>query len=289
MTFFDPETGMMPIRPISPVAGYIGGKRVLAKTLVPMINAIPHELYAEAFLGMGGVFFRRDRRPKTEAINDYSRDVATFFRILQNHYQAFLDMLKWQVASRAEFERLVGMDPERLTDLQRAARFLYLQRMSFGGKVAGRTFGISTTDPAKFDLTRLVPLLEAAHARLAGVYIECQPWRAFIDRWDRPYALFFLDPPYYGVEDYYGPLFGREEFEALSERLRTLQGRFILTLNDLPEVRRIFGWAEIEAVSFNYTCSGKPTTGREVIITGGPKLRKIEENARILTSREGPE
>jgi DNA adenine methylase len=260
-----------PVRPISPVAGYIGGKRVLAKTLVPMISAIPHELYAEPFVGMGGVFFRRDRRPKVEAVNDYSRDVSTFFRVLQNHYQAFLDMLKWQVASRAEFERLLGMDPERMTDLQRSARFLYLQRMSFGGKVAGRTMGISTTDPAKFDITRLVPLLEAAHARLAGVYIECLPWRSFIDRWDRPYALFFIDPPYYGVEDYYGPLFGRDEFELLSECLRTLQGRFILTLNDHPEVRRIFAWASIEAVSFNYTCSGRPTTGREVIITGGDR------------------
>ena len=256
-----------PVRPISTVAGYIGGKRVLAKTLVPMINAIPHELYAEPFLGMGGVFFRRDRRPKVEAVNDFSKDVATFFRILQNHYQAFLDMLKWQVASRAEFERLLGMDADRLTDLQRAARFLYLQRMSFGGKVSGRTMGISTTDPAKFDITRLVPLLEAAHARLAGVYIECLPWQAFIDRWDRPYALFFLDPPYYGVEGYYGAPFAREEFEQISERLTRLQGRFILTLNDHPEVRRIFSWAAIEAVSFNYSCSGKPTTGREVIIT----------------------
>ncbi|MBN8533825.1 MAG: DNA adenine methylase [Rhizobiales bacterium] len=254
------------VRPISPVAGYIGGKRVLAKTLVPMINTIPHDLYAEPFMGMGGVFFRRDRRPKVEAVNDLNRDVATFFRVLQNHYQAFLDMLKWQVASRAEFERLVGMDAERLTDLQRAARFLCLQRMSFGGKVSGRTMGISTTDPAKFDLTRLVPLLEAAHARLGGVYIECLTWQAFIDRWDRPYALFFIDPPYYGVEDYYEAAFSRSEFEQLSERLTRLQGRFILTLNDHPEVRRIFAWASIEAVEFNYSCSGKPTTGREVII-----------------------
>lgn len=255
------------VRPISPVAGYIGGKRILSKRLVPMINAIPHSLYCEPFMGMGGVFFRRDQRPKTEAVNDYSKDVATFFRILQNHYEAFLDMLKWQVASRAEFERLVGMDPERLTDLQRAARFLYLQRMSFGGKVAGRTMGISTTDPAKFDISRLRPLLEAAHDRLNGVYIECLPWQGFIDRWDRPYALFFLDPPYYGVEDYYAAPFDRSEFEALSTRLKAIEGRFILTLNDHPEVRRIFDWASIEAVSFNYSCSGKSTTGKEVIIT----------------------
>lgn len=261
---------MIPVRPISPAAGYIGGKRALAKMLVPMIAEAPHALYAEPFMGMGGVFFRRDRRPDVEAVNDYSRDVATFFRVLQNHYQAFLDMLKWQLASRAEFERLMGMDPERLTDLQRAARFLYLQRMSFGGKVAGRTFGISTASPAKFDMTKLVPVLEAAHERLAGVYIECLRWQEFIRRWDRPTTLFFVDPPYFGVEDYYGKgQFARSEFEEMGTILRTVQGRFILTLNDVPQVREIFSWATIRPVRLNYTASGKATEAREVIITGG--------------------
>ena len=267
MTIHDINSGFTPIRPISPVAGYIGGKRILAKRLVPMINAIPHTLYAEPLMGMGGVFFRRDQRPKVEVVNDFNRDVATFFRILQNHYEAFLDMLKWQVASRAEFERLLGMDADRLTDLQRSARFLYLQRMSFGGKVSGRAMGISTTDPAKFDITRLRPLLEAVHDRLNGVYIECLPWQSVIERWDRPYALFFLDPPYYGVEHYYEAPFARSEFEDLSARLKRLQGQFILTLNDHPEVRRIFEWASIEAVEFSYSCGGKPTKGKEVIIT----------------------
>lgn len=266
MTFQTIPPALSPIRPIPTVAGYIGGKRALAKVLGPMINATPHELYCEPFVGMGGVFFRRDRRPKAEAINDKSRDVATFFRILQRHYQAFLDMLKWQVTSRAEFERLMAVDPDTLTDLERAARFLYLQRLSFGGKVADRSFGMSTTSPAKFDLTKLVPTLEAAHERLAGVVVDSLGWRAFIERWDRPYALFFIDPPYYGVEGYYGPLFGREEFEEMSGVLKGLQGRFIMTLNDHPEVRRIFGWAEIEAVELTYSCSGKATVGREVII-----------------------
>lgn len=94
---------------------------------------------------------------------------------------------------------------DSLTDLERAARFLYLQRLGFGGKVAGRSFGIAATSPARFDMTKLVPVLEAAHARLSGVYIECLPWQGFIERWDRPFALFFVDPPYYGSEDYYGP------------------------------------------------------------------------------------
>ncbi len=222
-------------------------------------------------MGMGGVFFRRDQRPAAEAINDKSKDVATFFRILQRHYQAFLDMLKWQLTSRADFERLMKVDPDTLTDLERAARFLYLQKLSFGGKVAGRTFGISTTDPAKFNITKLVPLIEAAHERLASVHIECLPWQGFIERWDRPYALFFLDPPYYGVEGYYGPIFERGEFEELSAVLKGLQGQFIMTLNDVPEVREIFGWASIEPVTLNYTASGKATIAREVIISSEPR------------------
>jgi DNA adenine methylase len=258
-----------PTRPISTIAGYVGGKRLLAKTLVPMIAETPHEIYCEPFLGMGGVFFRRTARPKVEAANDRSKDVSTFFRVLQRHYQALLDMLKWQIASRADYERLLATDPDTLTDLERSARFLYLQKMSFGGKVDGRVFGISTSSPAKFDITKLVPLLEAAHERLNGVYIECLPWQKFIDRWDRPGTLFFVDPPYWGVEDYYGKdAFARAEFEELAARLQTIQGRFIMTLNDVPEVRRLFNWAKVEPVTLNYSTSGKPTVGKELIITG---------------------
>ena len=129
-------------------------------------------------------------------------------------------------------------------------------------------FGIDPRAPAKFDTNRIAPLLEAAHERLAGVYIERLPWQTFIDRWDRPFSLFFVDPPYWGSEGYYGAeLFSRDQFEALSERLKRLNGTFILTLNDRPEVRKLFAWAHVEPVRLTYSCSGKPTEGRELIIT----------------------
>ena len=117
---------------------------------------------------MGGIFLRRPWRSKVEVINDISGDVTTLFRVLQRHYVAFMDMLKWQLTSRAEFERLNASNPETLTDLERAARFLYLQRTAFGGKVVGRTFGTSTTSPARFDITKLGSMLEEVHERLAG-------------------------------------------------------------------------------------------------------------------------
>lgn len=243
---------MEAVRPVSPLAGYVGGKRQLARTIIERIGRVEHALYAEPFVGMGGVFLRRPARPKVEAINDYSRDVAIFFRILQRHHQAFLDMLKWQVSSRAEFERLNAQDPETLTDLERAARFLYLQRLSFGGKVSSRTFGIDTNTGARFDITRLVPLLEAAHERLAGVWIDCLPWAEFIRRWDRP-----------------GTLFVRDEFVAIAGALQGLQGRFILSINDVPEIREIFSWADVDEVALSYVAGGggNAKAARELIIT----------------------
>jgi hypothetical protein len=114
--------------------------------------------YAEAFVGMGGVFFRRRSRPRSEVINDRNGDVANLFRILQRHYPQFMDTLRFQITSRREFERLKASDPATLTDLERAGRFLYLQRLAFGGKVAGQNFGVDPRSSAGFNLTTLAPL-----------------------------------------------------------------------------------------------------------------------------------
>ena len=266
-----------PVRPVSPVAGYVGGKRQLAARVITRIEQIPHRCYAEPFIGMGGLFFRRRFAAKAEAINDRSRDVATFFRILQRHFVAFTDMLKWQIASRAEFERLMATDPETLTDLERAARFLYLQRLSFGGKVVARTFGTDTHGPARFNVQRLVPLLEAAHERLGGVWIECLPWQNFIERWDRPETLFVCDPPYWGSENYYGRgQFERAEFEALAGALKGLRGAFVLTINDVPEIREMFAWARIEEAELTYSVggNGKAKAARELIISNRWRIVK---------------
>lgn len=188
--------GLMPVRPVSPVAAYLGGKKVLAGRLIDRIAGIPHETYVEPFVGMGGVFLRRPFRAKAEVINDLSTDVATLFRVLQRHYQALMDMLRWQITSREEFQRLLAMAPDTLTDLERAARFLYLQRLAFGGKVQGRNFGVSVGLPGRFDVGKLGPLLEAVHERLAGVVIERLPYHQLLPRYDRPGTLFYLDPPY---------------------------------------------------------------------------------------------
>jgi len=260
------------VEPVKPIAPYVGGKVKLAARICQIIDQTEHKTYAEPFVGMGGIFFRRRKKPKAEFINDRAGDITNLFRILQRHYRPFMDMLKFQISSRAEFDRLKATDPETLTDLERAARFLYLQRASFGGKVTSRNFGISLDCPARFDLTKLKNMLEAAHGRLAGVTIENLDWLDFINRYDSSETLFYLDPPYFGVENYYGKdLFSRDQFALLADRLSSIKGKFIFSINDVPQIRQLFSNFDIAEAKLSYSVNHeKVTQAAELIISNFP-------------------
>jgi DNA adenine methylase len=262
------STPFVLVSPTSPVAGYIGGKRNLAKRICAIIERTPHTSYAEPFVGMGGIFLRRRSRPRAEAINDISGDVVTLFRCLAEHYPYLVDMLRFRVASRAEFERLLAQDPDRLTDLQRAVRFLYVQRLAFGGRVKGRTFGVDASSPARFDVGKLEPMLADLHDRLQSVVIERLPYADFIRRYDREGALFYLDPPYWACETDYGKdVFSREDFAALADQLAGIKGKFLISLNDNEGVRETFGRFAITAIDTTYTVGAKSRPAREVLIS----------------------
>lgn len=268
------------VRPAAPLAPWQGGKRNLAQRLIDLIDQIDHDGYAEPFVGMGGVFLRRGRAPELEVINDINRDVANLFRILQRHYVAFLDMMKFQITSRTEFERLAATDPGTLTDLERAARFLYLQRTAYGGKVTGQHFGIDQR--ARFDITKLGPLLEAVHERLAGVVVECLPYGDFIERYDRPGMLFYLDPPYFGSEGDYGrDIFQPREFRRLAHQLAKIEGTFLLSINDHPEIREIFAEFELREVETSYgIAKSAAVTAAELVIA--PRGQALKGQVGLL-------
>lgn len=89
------------------------------------------------------------------------------------------------------------INPETLTDIQRAARYPYLNKSAFGGHITGRTFGTSTTGKLRLNLLTLESTIESAWQRLANVKIECLDYRDLIPRYDRPHSFFFLDSPYW--------------------------------------------------------------------------------------------
>ena len=267
-----------------PPAPWIGGKRHLAKRICQTLADTPHDAYCEPFTGMGGVFLRRAVRPGLEVINDVSGDVVTLFRVLRSHPEALLRELRWRPAMRVEFDRLKGAAGYDLTDIERAARFLYLQTLAFGGKVRGRNFGVDPVKPHNFDLARLEPRLRRIHDRLAGVVIENLDWSDFLPRYDRPGTLFYLDPPYYGSEDDYGrEIFARADFQRLADTLAGIQGQFLLSINDVPETRTVFAWAQIEAVNTVYSVSGSAQAGpAKELLVSSPGVRASTRQPSLL-------
>ncbi|MGW8134115.1 DNA adenine methylase [Sphingomonas zeae] len=244
----------IPVAPVRPIAAYLGGKRNLAKRLCAIIDGHQHRTYVEPFVGMGGIFLRRSRRPTAEVINDLSGDVANLFRIVRRHYQPFVDELTGMHASRAEFERQVRLDPGALTDIERAVRFLYLQRLAFGGKVEGRSFGVSRGVGSRFNLAKLRADLRALNHRLEPVVIEQLDYAVVIRRYDSRDTLFYLDPPYDGTEGY-GLAFGHDHYLRLAEQLGEIAGDFIMSINDTPFIRDAFARFAIEEVSTTWSVS----------------------------------
>lgn len=259
---------MMQVKPAAPVAPWLGGKRHLATRIIARIEALDHKTYIEPFTGMGGVFLRRRLKPRLEVANDLNGEIINLFRILQRHYPQLLEVMRFQISSRKEFERLRVCRPETLTDLERAARFLYLQRLGFGGKVDS-VFGVSATTGPRFSMARLEIILEEARERLDGVVLECLDWAEVIERYDSPASLFYLDPPYFGGESDYGKdMFSREQFERMAEVLGRIKGAFIMSINDAPEIRELFRDFEMEEVSLNYSiASSGGTEARELILS----------------------
>lgn len=262
---------MVPVKPLHSLVSWVGGKRRLAPQIIRRIETIDHDLYAEPFIGMGSVFLARNRKPKFEAVNDRSCDVVNLFRIAKHHPQALVDEMKLALVARAEFERLLLVNPETLTDIQRAARFFFIQRLNYGGKPTSKTFPARGGGCKGISVDRLLANLEAVQKRLASTVIENMDWTEFLRRYDRPNGLFYVDPPYFDCEGYYGPgLFAREDHARLAEALLGARGRFILSINDVPEIEALYiGRAILERVETVYTVSGRPRKVVELLISGG--------------------
>lgn len=153
-----------------------------------------HSCYVEVFAGGAALYFLRNPA-EVEVINDINGDVVNLYRVVQNHLEEFVRQFKWALSSREIFKWTQITPSETLTDIQRAARFYYLQHQAFGGRVDGQSWGTATTAPA-VNLLRIEESLSAAHLRLSSACIERLDWKDCIKRYDRPHSFFYLDPPY---------------------------------------------------------------------------------------------
>lgn len=249
-------------------SGWLGGKSQLARTIVEMMPA--HKTYVEVFGGAGWVLFKKTPS-SVELINDINDDLINLYRVLKFHFEAFLAEFEMQLFSRTIFNDLKSNN-HGLTDIQRAAKFYYLLRAAFGCQLDG-SFAYSPNRVSNMRLgERLREHLQSIHERLQNVIIENAGYDYVIKRMDSVDTLFYLDPPYWDCENAYGKgIWSKQDFQALKQQLDGIQGKFILSLNDVPEVRELFKDYQMThrkiRWSVNAKAASKEHNGNELIIT----------------------
>ena len=237
----------------SPLA-YVGGKSRLAKAIIEQIPE--HKTYCEVFAGAAWIFFRKEPS-RFEVINDLDGDLVAFYRVLQNHLEEFFRQFRWLLSSREFFEDFKRQsEAGGLTDIQRAARYYYVQRLAFSGRPRHSNFATGPVTHPKINLLRMEEELSAIHLRLCRVTIEHLSWEQVIERYDRPETFFYLDPPYWNVKHYKHNL-APEDFRRMAEVLSNINGRFLLSIDDRKETREVFRAFNIRQVPAVYTASTK--------------------------------
>lgn len=267
---------------MSKLVPYLGGKRLLTKTILSLLPA--HRFYCEPFSGSGTILLEKSPSP-AEVLNDINGEIVNLFRTIQAHPEEFLRCVRWNLRSREEFKRLKDSALETLTDIQRAIRIYYLLRAGYSGKLpdAGCHFSGKTMGSQRpFSIYRIEETVYEIHRRLENVTIEHLPYDECVRRYDDPEALFYFDPPYYGHEKDYGPgIFGREDFTKLAALLGEIKGRFLLSINDTPEVRGIFTGFNLREVTTTYqvgTRHGHGKKARELLIANYD-LSQVDQDA----------
>lgn len=254
---------------MQPLIPWIGGKRRLLKQLVPLMPE--HNTYVEVFTGAGALFFMRNQPSKIEVINDFNSDLVAMYRVIQHHLDEFVRQFRWALSSRQIFTCLQQTPPDTLTDIQRAARFYYLQKHAFGGIVDNPAFasGAGGYKP-KLNLLRIEEELSEAHIRLNQVTIENKDWHELCKQYDRDNVFFYLDPPYWGTEGY-GNVFNASQYELMVNFMHTCKAKVLLSINDRGDIRHLFQGFNYKPFDLKYTV-GKTNTNqaKELIIANYP-------------------
>ena len=242
---------------------WVGGKKLLRKIIS---DKFPEKFdkYVEVFGGAGWVLFYKDKYAKTEVYNDINSDLVNLFKCVKYHPEAIEKELELSLNSRQIFNEYKNqMDCIGLTDIQRAVRYLYLIKSSYGAKI--NTYGSKPRDISNTEF------LKDVRKRLSRVVIENKSFEKIISAYDNEGTLFYLDPPYHNTENMYDTgdfIFDEEQHIKLRDMLKNIKGKFVLSYNDDEFIRELYKDFKIEGIERQNNLSlNSGSRFKEVVIT----------------------
>lgn len=214
---------------------WIGGKKLLRnKIIAEFPNNKDFNKYVEVFGGAGWILFSKDKHAKEEVYNDINSNLVNLFKCVKYHSEELQKELNFMINSRVLFdEYLSQINSKALTDIQRAARFYFLVKLSYGST-------IDTYGAVKKDVEKMKEYLSDAQQRLTSVVIENKSFESIIQKYDSDTTFFYLDPPYHKTEYHYNLDFKKDKHILLNKMLKGIKGKCLISYNDDEFIRNLY-------------------------------------------------
>lgn len=239
-----------------PFVKWVGGKRQLAKQFREMDLYPPDEFnpkiatYHEPFVGGGAMFF--DLRPKKSTISDMNPELITTYKVIKNNAEALIKKLKiyQKKNNKEDYLKIRAQKAEKLSDVNMAARFIYLNRTGFNGLYrVNRSGGFNVPygknkNPLICDEVNL----RKVHNSLKDTKIFHEDYKNVLEHAKKRDFIYF-DPPYYPVSptssftNYVKESFLEKEQKELRDVFLKLhkRGCFVMLSNsDTPLINEIY-------------------------------------------------
>lgn len=215
---------------------WIGGKKALRDEILVRFP-LGYKRYIEVFGGGGWVLFHKPPSRDFEVYNDFNANLTNLYRCVRDSPEQLIDELTYTLNSRLDFDyvrKIMHTQASELPDVKRAAYFYQIIRQSYAS-------GLDSFGAQPHRMWNNFPLIRQACARLQSVVIENRDFEKLIRQYDRPESFFYCDPPYYATEDYYEDVgFTTKDHERLADALCGIEGKFLLSYNDCPEIRELY-------------------------------------------------
>ena len=252
---------------------YPGGKFYALNVLRPFWLDVEHEEYREPFVGGGTVFFNKPQ-VKYNWLNDKDHELILTYSVLSDPSKRtkLIGKINGEIASKERWRKVFDSKPR--TEIGQAFKYFYLNRTSFSGKLSSPAWGYRpkrSLPPERWH-ERIIPCGE----KLEGTKITCQDFEKVITAPSKNRkVLMYIDPPYFRPpkNKHYRNGFDVNDHIRLKKALRETKHKFFLTYDDVPEIRKLYDWANIYEVNFFYRVDnsniqkGQRRIGFELVIT----------------------
>jgi DNA adenine methylase len=253
-----------------PFIKWVGGKRQLLKQFREMGLYPPDgfdpikSTYHEPFVGGGAVFL--DLLPKKAVLSDLNFEMITTYKVIKSDVEKLIKTLKTYEYSKDFFLKIRSKNSQRLSDVQIAARFIYLNRTCFNGLYRVNSRGEFNVPFGKYHNPLICDEdnLKKIAKTLKNVKIYNEDYKKVLKRAKKGDFIYF-DPPYYPVNrtsnftGYTVQGFFEKEQEELRDVFFELhkRGCFVMLSNsDTPLINKLYSNLD-EKIKVNKVLAGR--------------------------------